>query len=622
MKKFLLGLLILAALGASGQVANQNVDILGQHNLGLTTNPVSGPNSSACLYCHAPHSGASRGPLWSQTFSTQSYSLYTSDTLQNTPEQPELGKDSNLCLSCHDGTVAPGQVNPGGALQMNGTMTNVFGTKMESSHPFSLPINHDATHLVASLYQSKTTADTSNSVKLVNGVLECTSCHNAHNQYIDVNAPYFLTKDNKNGALCLSCHETNPRTIGTATNPLQQWPLSIHATSPAQISAGSGVGTYSTVAETACLSCHASHNAGGASGLLRNPTPSMVGVDTTSQSCFRCHDGSRSMVQPLANVLAEFRKSGHPFATATSTHTMNEPALLNQNRHATCADCHNAHLARATTTFTSAPNIRPSQGGAVGVGTDGNAIVGGATREFETCLRCHGTSSGKQTLTTFGYYPLRMASAGDALNMIPQFDVTAGSAHPVMRDATLASQPSLRASMLGFNGQTPTRTMGTRIFCSDCHNSDDNRESGGTGPNGPHGSVNSHILERRYEMSQVAPGTGGNTGPGSPVINLFPLNSPYPELNPGSGGPYELCAKCHDLQNIMNDVTFTEHRRHIRRGFSCSVCHTGHGVPAGSANLTGRRLVNFDSNVVAPRNGVISYTNGTCTLVCHGHQHH
>ncbi len=43
--------------------------------------------------------------------------------------------------------------------------------------------------------------------------------------------------------------------------------------------------------------------------------------------------------------------------------------------------------------------------------------------------------------------------------------------------------------MLLQNGQPSGRTTGPRLFCTDCHNSDDNREFGGTGANGPHGSA-------------------------------------------------------------------------------------------------------------------------------------
>ena len=53
--------------------------------------------------------------------------------------------------------------------------------------------------------------------------------------------------------------------------------------------------------------------------------------------------------------------------------------------------------------------------------------------------------------------------------------------------------------MLNLDGATQGRAMGVRILCTDCHNSDDNREFGGAGPNGPHGSKFTHILERRYE---------------------------------------------------------------------------------------------------------------------------
>lgn len=44
------------------------------------------------------------------------------------------------------------------------------------------------------------------------------------------------------------------------------------------------------------------------------------------------------------------------------------------------------------------------------------------------------------------------------------------------------------SSMMNINGATVGRAMGIRILCTDCHNSDDNRESGGAGSNGPHGS--------------------------------------------------------------------------------------------------------------------------------------
>ena len=153
--------------------------------------------------------------------------------------------------------------------------------------------------------------------------------------------------------------------------------------------------------------------------------------------------------------------------------------------------------------------------------------------------------------------------------------------------------------------------MGTRIFCTDCHNSDDNREFGGTGPNGPHASKWTHIFERRYEFSQAPV-------PGQTITNLFP----NPDLT--VNGPYGLCAKCHDLSQIILNTSFNQHARHIKDGFTCSTCHTGHGMGATNGNISGERMVNFDTKVVAPNGGSpISYSHATnsCSLTCHGHAH-
>jgi hypothetical protein len=108
------------------------------------------------------------------------------------------------------------------------------------------------------------------------------------------------------------------------------------------------------------------------------------------------------------------------------------------------------------------------------------------------------------------------------------------------------------------------------------------------------------------------------------VTNLFPNPDLSAEGGPG-GGPYALCAKCHDLNQVMNNTSFSEHARHVQKdGFSCSVCHTAHGMGAQSGTLSGERLVNFDARVVAPSGGApVSYNRATnsCSLVCHNYAH-
>jgi predicted CXXCH cytochrome family protein len=603
-KTLLAGLMImLMGLPVSAQVSG---DVLGVHNLGRGSgSPITGARPDACSYCHAPHSGLNRG-LWNQKLTTQTYSTYTSNTEANRGRQPTLGYSTNQCLSCHDGTVAVGATVAYGQVTTSGSMytTDVFGSNMQSSHPFSLvtPLK-DNIDLAASLIANGKTADTTGSVKLINGSVECVSCHNPHIQAKDPVSLNFLVRDSSSGQLCLACHDPTRQMSGQA-NPLTDWATSAHAVSSAQISPEAQLGSYRTVAADACISCHAPHNANGASRLLRGQN---------EQACISCHNGSNVSPMPqYANVFAEYAtpKVGHPFPTSTNPHDAAESTLLNNNRHATCVDCHSGHGSQAVGVFPLAPLLRSSQRDVAGISaTDGISVLAPAVNQYENCLRCHGTGSGKQVQPIYGYFPVRAVSTGDPLNQIPQFAVTSTSSHPVMHTrSSPLPQPSLLANMLNLDGITPGRAMGTQILCTDCHNSDDNREFGGTGSNGPHGSKWTHILERRYEFSRAAL-------PGQAISNLFPT----PDLS--VNGPYALCAKCHDVANqIMQNTSWNHHSDHINTGVSCSTCHTAHGIGAASGSISGERLVNFDANVVAP-NGTspVSYNRATntCTLTCH-----
>jgi len=74
----------------------------------------------------------------------------------------------------------------------------------------------------------------------------------------------------------------------------------------------------------------------------------------------------------------------------------------------------------------------------------------------------------------------------------------------------------------------------------------------------------------------------------------------------------------------MKNTSWNQHYLHINAGFTCSTCHTAHGMGGNNANISGLRLVNFDVNVVAP-NGArpISYNRAanSCTLMCHQTAH-
>jgi predicted CXXCH cytochrome family protein len=603
---FVCAVLMLAAGTLLAQITG---DVIGMHDLGPgSKSPITGGRPGSCTYCHEPHSGAGgRTPLWNQTQTTATYTLYTSTTYHQKGAQPTLGADSNLCLSCHDGTVAPGQTIVYGQIAMTGSMypADVFGTNLQSSHPFSLvlPIK-DTIDLIASLAGKGKTGDPTGKVTLIDGNIECTSCHNPHVQAIDKLSLNFLVRDSSNAQMCLACHDPT-RTMSGQVNPLAGWATSAHAMATNKVAGQANLGSYGTVAQNACISCHVPHNAQGPMRLLRGPN---------EQDCIACHNGSSNLNPAIPNVYAEFAKVGHPFPTGNNAHDAAEDVLLNNNRHATCADCHNGHSSNQVTIFPPPPAIRVSQSGVAGISaTDGISILNPSVNQYENCLRCHGTSSGKVANPIFGYLPLRAVSAGDPLNVIPQFATTATSSHPVTHQRMSSlPQPSLLITMSDLSGGTTHgRSMGNQIFCTDCHNSDDNREFGGVGPNGPHGSANKHILERDYEFSQAP-------GPGQLITNLFP----NPDLS--IKGPYAMCGKCHDLNNVVSNASWNHHGDHINTGFTCSVCHTAHGMGARSGTISGERLVNFDINVVAANGGTpVSYTRATntCTLVCHNVAH-
>jgi hypothetical protein len=126
--------------------------------------------------------------------------------------------------------------------------------------------------------------------------------------------------------------------------------------------------------------------------------------------------------------------------------------------------------------------------------------------------------------------------------------------------------------------------------------------SGGPGPDGPHGSIYSPLLERNYT-------TLNNTRE--------------------STFEYALCYKCHDRDSILGDDSFGEHDKHIRtKRAPCSTCHDPHGVSATQGNsMNNSNLMNFDLNIVSPnRSGLLMFEDlgtfrGQCYLSCHGKDH-
>ncbi len=433
-----------------------------KHNLSA-----SGPGSvrasgesQICIFCHAPHNSSPSAPLWNRRNSGGTYTPYTSSTALANPGQPTGA--SQLCLSCHDGTIALGEVlTRASAIPMSGGVTAMpagagrLGTDLSDDHPISFVYSPTLATASGELVNPSTLTG---KVRLDgSGQMQCTSCHDPHD---DSNGK-FLVISNQASALCQTCHAKN------------NWPLSSHRLSNAT---WNGVGpdpwphtSGTTVAANACENCHQPHSAPGKKRLLN--------AASEENNCYPCHNGN---VAPK-NIQSEFAKASiHPIASTTGIHDPAESAVV-QSRHVECVDCHNPHASK--------PGAGTPPGPLTGVRgiSIGGIEVNPANYEYQVCFRCHADSTNKPAPKT--------ARVTGQNNTRLDFLTTNASCHPVA-----GACPQVNPSPVLISPWTTTSVM----KCGDCHNNNAGPGNNGTGPAGPHGSTNPSLLERSYTGTRPA----------------------------------------------------------------------------------------------------------------------
>lgn len=202
-----------------------------------------------CTFCHTPHRALSTQLLWNHTLSTATYSWDVPSTTAGTT-YPSFTGDTYTgptakCLSCHDGSVAVGDIAwwnggaPGVPLDNEkhawpdkhnvGATGGVLGS-MKGNHPVAMPYPYQN---VANTYNAVTTGGgavltewqanpTTLNIRLFNddglGVIsagpvalktgiECSSCHDPHNKAST--GDYFLRgtlEGTSTAYICMKCH--------------------------------------------------------------------------------------------------------------------------------------------------------------------------------------------------------------------------------------------------------------------------------------------------------------------------------------------------------------------------------------------------------------------------------
>jgi len=396
----------------------------------------------ACSYCHATHgaAGGAGTALWSQRLVDKVYTIYSSSTLDAKPGQPT--GSTKLCLSCHDGTIAPAPTGEPGDSPLSASARALLmgelsvGTDLSDDHPVSFAYGPEIASADPQIKHPGSLAG--GPVKLdKNGEMQCTSCHDAHKDVL----PGFLVMDNRGSALCLQCHQPSG------------WSASVHATSTVAVP---GSGQYATLADNGCNNCHVQHHAGSNAWLL-------ISQDE-ERNCLACHDGTVSQ----KNVAADIQKSsGHKPDRYLAAHDPKEdPSQMAM--HMECSDCHNPHAIKQG----AAGALPGSLASVPGVNAAGVAVAA-ASAEYEICFKCHADNPDRVTSD--------ITRQVTQTNTRLEFSTSNPSYHPVMGPGASNSVPSL------INGLT----VNSVIKCSDCHASD-------SSVRGPHGSTFSPLLVRNY----------------------------------------------------------------------------------------------------------------------------
>jgi predicted CXXCH cytochrome family protein len=245
MRNVLKALLVVAV--AAPAIANAAIANT-RHDLASTSTAVvkSTTTDQTCIFCHAPHRANQQQLIWNHApaLTAGGWALVggvNQATVAGTTLPVALGPKSQVCLSCHDGSVSLGNLASGaqtvpavaGETNATGNLINAtylvgpaMGTATSGNHPVSIPYasmtyNGITSTAAVAGYQTVKSAGCASPSGLctndaANGTtvqlfgtataagIECGSCHDVHNA-LATNA-FFLRAPTAGSAICKACH--------------------------------------------------------------------------------------------------------------------------------------------------------------------------------------------------------------------------------------------------------------------------------------------------------------------------------------------------------------------------------------------------------------------------------
>ncbi|MBI2307342.1 MAG: hypothetical protein HYU78_08570 [Rhodocyclales bacterium] len=553
--------------------------------------------TQVCVFCHTPHAATPAvTPLWNKQMSGATYSTYTSSSLDaqaiaGTLAQP--GGSSKLCLSCHDGTLAVGNVNVlngagstgtqgtqsialsgtgGGGTMAPGSgtttgFTRFLGTDLSNDHPISVTYNklltdRDGELRDATMNATDGTWEWVNAGTRIIGVRNHRTQGAAGQQQKPVLPLEKTGSDTDAGQVqCASCHDPHIRETDTTKGNQKFLRLNrFQETTPAN--------AYSQDGDIICLACHNKNQGSGAWAYSAHANPLVA----------------------------------TPTYTSTAATQREFPANLPVWK-AACLNCHDTH---------SVPGSRRLlREGTDGVGTPKS---GGSSAIEETCYQCHTNSAGSAITpvttvpdikTDFTTLSRRMPIASTTQPAGTEVHDIGGS----FNDATFADctgttnkcgKDFLEArARLGLGNLTNRHAE-----CTDCHNPHrvvkfkDFRGVNGSGvlSGTPDASgTHKHTDDANTTHSNVASGVlrgawGVEPTYSSASFQSLPSSYSVKRGDPGASTDttaaasyvtreYQICLKCHSDYGYSDNNTYPTGNRPTLGSF------TG-GTPSGTNNLT------------------------------------